>query len=94
MYLPARVRASDIAHELAIPVMKVSVGGKKLSVVFVDNNPDAVLREKYLKYIAAVAMRITTRRHDRRKYVSPRRPYNYSDCCRCGIDIIFSQWLG
>jgi hypothetical protein len=42
--------------------MKVSVGGKKFSAIFVDNNPDAVLREKKLKLIVAVVMRIGLRR--------------------------------
>ena len=60
--------------------MKVSVGGKKVSAGFVGNNTDAVLREKYLKYIVAVAMRIAIRRPDRVKCVSPHVPGNYSHC--------------
>jgi hypothetical protein len=50
----------DIAAEVAPPViavMKVSVSGKRFSADAVGNNPDAVLREKYLRFIAAVVTR-------------------------------------
>ena len=64
-------------------VMKFSVSGKKFSAGVVGKNPDAVLRENYLKYIAAVPMRNAIRRRDLLKCISPHRPSNYSDCGRC-----------
>ena len=63
--------------------MKVSVDGKKFSASYMDNNPDAVLREKNSKLIMAVGMRIATRRRISENTYRPTRQ---------GITAIAGDW--